>query len=1112
MKLNTPPLRILFFCTMVFVVAAWAQRNENAIVINIAPAQFPETFLNGYRAAVSGQTITYHSSHPDAEVALIARARREVSTIAWETDSLSASPQSEFYRLVWLAGLERFGWGNTKVSHKFDLLINGQRWFTFENRKDSTAQKWAVAGKNGAALSFEALTVDKFGDLFGLMFLKVSKKDFRPDRPLVLQVVGEEAESLEWYMAFQHHFDFTPRLRAEPALMRKANQVTQTLRLSLDNLQNDRTIDIASPNQTPIRQPLNIGANIFMLPIPVVEMEKEIPLVFKINNKLVRREIVKIRPVTRRDIYLLSYTHNDIGYTDLQPNVERKQWSHLEEALRLMQATRDYPPEARYKWNIEILWPLESYLQQAAPPKRQEVIAAVRNGNLGLNALYVNPLTGLANAVEMSHFTEYARRLSREYSISIATAQVSDIPGFTWGLVAALAQSGVKYFASAPNSFDRVGHVYVWGDKPFYWTSQSGAEKVLMWLANASYASFHEGTLDKLGDEKILKLMRRLEAGNYPYDLVHLPYTLGDNGGPDPNLSDFVRNWNERYAAPRLIIATHAQMFKIFEERYGATLPSVQGDFTPYWEDGAASTANETALSRNAASRLIQAEALWSMRSPERFPENEFYAAWRNVVLYDEHTWGAHNSVSEPDLPFVTEQWRIKRNFALEADSLSHALLSQALPSHVKTQRGEIAIEIYNTNSWPRTDLVLLSREQSATGDLVVDEKGNPVPSQRLSTGELAMLAENVAPMAAKRFWVKPGRAYHRGAVKISARALENSLLSLSINQRTGAIENFRWKLNGTQLADTSRGLGLNQYLYVPGNNPADARPLKNVKVKIQESGHLVASLLIEAEAPGCKSYTSAIRLIDGMSRVDIINTIDKLAVREKEGMHIAFPFNIPNGQLRYDVSNGIVRPEADQLAGACKNFFSVQSWVDISNADYGVTWATVDAPLIEIGAINAEAPWMKLIPPAPTIYSYVMNNYWHTNYKADQEGPVQFRYVIQPHAEFNPTEAAKFGRECRTPLLPRIVNPAQTAISSLFQIEPADILVESIKPIADGRAWLLYFYNPTARAQHGVLRWSKTIPATIYLSDSFANIGHQVLDKFEIKAHGSLYIRVNKN
>jgi len=92
MKLNAPALLIWLLFSTALVVTAWAQSDENATIINIAQAQSPETFLNGYRAAVSGQTITYHSSHPDAEVALIARVRREMSSIAWETTTLSASP------------------------------------------------------------------------------------------------------------------------------------------------------------------------------------------------------------------------------------------------------------------------------------------------------------------------------------------------------------------------------------------------------------------------------------------------------------------------------------------------------------------------------------------------------------------------------------------------------------------------------------------------------------------------------------------------------------------------------------------------------------------------------------------------------------------------------------------------------------------------------------------------------------------------------------------------------------------------------------------------------------------------------------------------------------
>ena len=101
------------------------------------------------------------------------------------------------------------------------------------------------------------------------------------------------------------------------------------------------------------------------------------------------------------------------------------------------------------------------------------------------------------------------------------------------------------------------------------------------------------------------------------------------------------------------MIATTAEMFRDFAKRYGDKLPTVKGDFTPYWEDGAGSSARETALNRGSAERLVQAETLFALLQPSAYPAARFQQAWRNVILYDEHTWGAYNSISQPDAPFA---------------------------------------------------------------------------------------------------------------------------------------------------------------------------------------------------------------------------------------------------------------------------------------------------------------------------------------------------------------------------------------------------------------------------------------------------------------------------
>ena len=50
------------------------------------------------------------------------------------------------------------------------------------------------------------------------------------------------------------------------------------------------------------------------------------------------------------------------------------------------------------------------------------------------------------------------------------------------------------------------------------------------------------------------------------------------------------------------------------------------------------------------------------------------------------------------------------------------------------------------------------------------------------------------------------------------------------------------------------------------------------------------------------------------------------------------------------------------------------------------------------LGSQSNPNAWIEHLAPSQTLYSWPMNNHWHTNYKADQEGPTVFRYVILPH------------------------------------------------------------------------------------------------------------------
>ena len=1066
-------------------------------------------YLNGFCRKVSGQTIPYHSSHPDAKDALIARTQEGMQSIAWETDTVRGPSTEGSFRFVWLSGIDRAGFGIDRPARTFQLLVNGHIWFSFKSLKDTTALRWLLRHPNGAALEFQSDLLDQYGDLFGRMYLTVPESLCTPGKPFVLGVHAEDAGRPDWYMTLMYSFNFVPALRCEPVILKRPDGNAQLLQVRVDNLVGGRMIVVDAPGQSPVEAPLAVGPNALRVPVFPVAAETALAVQVEVEGEPTMHLTVLMKPVNRREVFLLPYSHNDIGYTDLQPNVEKKQWKNLEEALTCIERTRAYPHGAQYKWNLEILWPLDGWLRQASAANRERFWRAVKEGRIGLNAFYGNILTGLATDVEMSHCFDFAHELGSEHGFPVETAVISDIPGFTWGTVTALAQSGIRYFAVAPNAYDRIGHAYeLWGDRPFYWVSQSGRDSVLTWMAGSSYSAFHEGELSKLGDEKMLTLLRQFDRRECPYEIVQLPYTVhGDNGPPDPALPDFVRSWNERYETPRLAIATHAEMFRAFEKRYGEHVKHVRGDFTPYWEDGAASTARETALNREAAGRLAQGEVVWSMLAPAAFPRQKYRDAWTNVILYDEHTWGAWNSISEPDSPIVRDQWEIKKTFAMNADSLSRRLLTDILDRGRRGGRNETAIDVFNTSSWTRTDVVFIPADESRGGDVVVDGAGRSVRSQRLTTGELAFLAAGVHPFSAARFFVRAGKARPGGAARASRTGLDNGRITLRFDARTGAVESFRWGRKRLELAGESLYGGIGSYVYVPGRDPKDAQGIADVRLEVKERGGLVASVLIRGDAPGCTSYESEIRVYDGVDRVDIAYHLNRKKVREKEGVHFAFPFSIPGSDVRYDVASSIVMAERDQIGGACKNFLTAQNWVDVSNDSIGVTCALVDAPMFEIGGITAEQPWLKTIEPSSLILSYAMNNYWHTNYKADQEGPVTFRYSLVPHGRFDGACSVRAGMERRQPLLVRARTVTAPLPSDGFRFSDRNIIVSSIRPIDESGTLLALLYNPTDIAREGTLSIRRM--SRCFLSNAGGHAIMAVGGPLTIAANGVQYLRL---
>lgn len=900
-------------------------------------------------------------------------------------------------------------------------------------------------------------------------------------------------------------------VQSAPLLVEKDGKLEQIVEIIVRHFGEPVEATILVGDATPVTAELRGGATRLEAAVPAVDEETPRTVEVKVGDKTLARGEVTLKPVRKWSLYLLPHSHVDIGYTKVQTEVEEDHWRFYEQAIEASRRTVDYPPGAQFKWNAEVLWATDSYLRQATPEKQNEFLDAVRKGWIGLDALYGNELTALCRPEELVRLVDYAGRISVRAGVKIDSAMISDVPGYTWGLTTVLAEAGVKYFSIGPNGGHRIGHTLrAWGDKPFWWTTPTGKARLLVWIPRTGYyRAFTTG-------EQALELVRRVEASDYAYDMIQVRFCLGDNAGPGVELSELVKDWNTKYAWPKLIISTTSEMMREFERRYGNSLPVVSGDFTPYWEDGAASSALETGLNRAAAERLSQAEALYAMLQPQAYPAEEFDTAWRNVILYDEHTWGAHNSISEPDSDFARSQWAIKQAFALDADAQSRKLLSAAVSPVSRAEKTVAAVIVFNTSNWPRTDLVILPADVHTAGDAVF-ESGQPVPSQRLADGTLAFMATELPALGAKHYVIQSGPP-HVPAVPATAStdSLSNGLVAVALDAQSGAIKSLKAKSIAAELSDDSTGLGLNAYRYVAGRTPDNPLPNGEVALRVVESGPLVASVVVESAAPGCRKLSRQLRLVAGMDHIDMLNVVDKEKIRTPEGVHFGFALRVPGGVMRMDTPLAVVRPEEDQMEGACKNYFTVSRWLDVSNDQYGATWATIDAPLVEVGGIRVDVPkpfepsgWLEHIEPSQTFYSYVMNNYWETNYKADQEGPTRFRYALRPHVGgYEPLAAARFGVERSQPLVAVPVAAYAPAPGEPRLRISGEAIVTAIKPSRDGKAIMVRLFGAKGAPCKARLEWADPKPARVCASGFTEKPGASIGDEVEVPAYGLVTIR----
>jgi len=332
------------------------------------------------------------------------------------------------------------------------------------------------------------------------------------------------------------------------------------------------------------------GEGKYRVYVPDVQEITDVEFILSAGGRVQDRKRIAWKPQKHWQVYLAHYSHHDLGYTDLPTNVLREYDTFYDKILRFCEETENWPDESKFRYVIEQSWSVQHFIENRPKEIVDKFIKYIREGRVEVTALFGNQTAELCGHEELIRLMYPSFNLKRKYGIKICSAGLNDIPGLSWGLSTVLPGAGVKYFtAGIPIWYFGKGEKKVhpfWDESKvlplsipgaFRWEGVDGAQ-VLFWYNMHGNGESHLWSYPDALSE-VSKALNLLEKQNYPFNFVSYMVMGGerDNAPPSVRLSYIVREWNDKWAYPKLCIATYSDFFEQFE-KYKNTLPVFRGE------------------------------------------------------------------------------------------------------------------------------------------------------------------------------------------------------------------------------------------------------------------------------------------------------------------------------------------------------------------------------------------------------------------------------------------------------------------------------------------------------------------------------------------------------
>lgn len=844
------------------------------------------------------------------------------------------------------------------------------------------------------------------------------------------------------------------------------------------------------------------GFNKFLLTFPAVSKPEEITLETTVNDgNAMQHKVVLIPPQKKWTIYLVQHSHTDIGYTRPQSEILAEQMRYIDYALDYCDQTDNLPDEARFRWTCESSWVAREYIRTRPGSQIKRLLKRIREGRIEVTGMFAN-MSEIADENSLFDFLQPLREIKNS-GIQVKTAMQNDVNGIAWCMPDYFKNTGVKYLIMGINETRSIRPF----DIPtcFWWEAPSGERLLAFRGEHYMTGNFYNIEKEDIDFTHMIWGISELGKKGYPFDRIGIQFSgyFTDNAPPSTAACKFVEEWNSTHEFPKLKLAIASEFMEYVEENHAEELPVYRNAWLDWWTDGFGSISRETAEIRKTQNAIQQDEGLLAMvtlldgeLSPEI--EKKIEHIKENIIFFDEHTVGAAESIQSPFSENSVKQWLQKGAYAWEAVKKETLMKEEALArlQPYLHKANFPVIYIINPLGWDRSGSV----------ELFIDSEVLP-PEKKASITDVSTGKKVPVQLVKKRaegaYWmleVKDIPALGYKALKISTtdellspeilpgtEIMENGFYRIEVDKKTGAVKSLFDKELRLELVDRNNPYHLGQPIRETSEKrdtpPFHRAVSDHISVEKGVQGTIWESIKIFSDMPGfsgagegaTKGLELEIRLYRNTRKIEFKYSAHKEIITDPEALYIAFPFSLPEAKIVFETTGGILT-QGQQLPGSSSDWNVAQNFVSVRSSKGQVVVVSNEVPLWQFSDFNMGKFERYPKQGLPWLYSWVMNNYWFTNFRAYQEGTFSWSYQLTSTNDTTNAFATKFAWGERNPFATRTLPAGENKLcnASLRTLKidgPENVLVINIRPSFHKKSIILH------------LRELEGLPADIKLS-----------------------------